>query len=296
MKKIHINETAKKLQRNYRAKVRKQFKNILTRLDGSHRFRNDKAARLALLSELEKCTIVSGKKPTIDSADIFQLLAPFCFEEHVEDQVVRMIRTRIPTLDYISKDLSFLKKEFNGIEINGNILSVTTDDVVLRDINFGPFKMFFDLSNDIPKYYDDVRVYVEALRPNYPSGCDCHPHPHVEDRHLCTGYGRRAIWATLKELRLFDYFQVINIILNTYGEGPYEDISSWDNEQCNDCGRREYPDDMNWCPRCEERYCYDCCNRECIECGEYYCAFCMTSSCGACSENICPSCIVSTCR
>jgi len=292
MKNDKLKKAAKDLQKNYRHKIDQYFGGIVKELDRNERFRNNKAARLSLLSGMGKCLTVGDKKPAINSEDIFELLAPFCLDEYLEDIVVKLMRCRIPTLDFIFRDLAFLRKEFAGIKFNNGKLTVTTHDVTLNNINFGQFDMFFNLSLRIPNHHEDVGVSVKALEPNYPSGDRSHSHPHVEGQALCAGYGQRALYGTLKDLRIFDYFQIVNIILNTYGDGPFVEIGAWSSERCNDCGGYEFPDDMGFCVKCNEKYCYGCIDSTCTDCFEAYCGFCLTASCTKCLDKICPDCKV----
>jgi len=290
MKKINLKEIAKKIQSNYRSSIKKELDRAIKYLDHSSHFRNNKEARVSILGKLEECTNVSGKMPIIDNEDIFNILAPFHLDEYIEDKIAALIKTRVPTIDNIYKDLHFLKKEFKGVSFKSNTLTVRTDDVILEDINFGPFYIYLDTSNDLFIEPDDVYVEVEAITPNFPSGCSSHPHPHVEDGHLCVGDGQSAISASMRDMRILDYFCIINAILNTYGSGPYEDISAWSNDACTDCGARYYPDDMSSCDRCGEIFCNDCIS-ECESCGNYYCGFCVKNNCGNCGSRVCDDCM-----
>jgi len=291
MKKINLKETAKKIQKNYRSSIEKAFKDTLKQLDKYYSFRSNKKARLDILPELEKCLLVSGKMPAVDTEDIFNLAAPLELDEYLENRVVRLTKTRVPTIDNIYKDLVILKKEFKDIGFKHNILFVRTDDIILEDVNFGPFNIHFDTSNEYFMYTEDgVHVEVEPLRPNFPSCDSSHPHPHVEDGAVCVGDGEEAVAASIRDIRILDYFSIVNAILNTYGSGPFEDISAWTNDRCNDCSARYYSDEMRYCENCGEIYCYDCIS-ECITCGELFCAFCMEYSCNNCGDRVCNSCV-----
>ncbi|MHA2280108.1 MAG: hypothetical protein ACXAC5_04430 [Promethearchaeota archaeon] len=291
MKNINVQKAAKELQQNYRNKLDKSFKQVLKQLEASHsnRYRKNKTARLSLLSELEKCLSVGNKDPYIDREDFLNIVGPFCFEGWLEDWLLKLTRCRVPTLDYISKDLAFLKKEFAGVKFGDSELRVETYNINLKDIDFGPFEMVFSLNDDIPLTHNDVCVITEALEPNYPPGDDSFPHPHVDCNCLCMGEGRRAAASAVKDLRLLDYFQIVNVVLNTYGDGPHLGIEAWQQEPCNDCGDRRCEDDMCCCNACGEVYCYDCIY-DCIGCYENYCAFCAKSCCTQCGCRLCDEC------
>ncbi len=63
------------------------------------------------------------------------------------------------------------------------------------------------------------------------------PIPHVSDETLCEGDGRRAIHAALAAGRLYDFFTIVDRLLNTYASGrAYVDLDNWFGTPCHDCG------------------------------------------------------------
>jgi hypothetical protein len=289
-KNINVKKIAKILQVNYRKGLKQLFNNNLRHLETYETYRINKKHRIALLSELENCLSVGNKKPLINEGDFFSLVAPLCLNEYMENTLLKLMKLRVPTLDFISKDLSHLKKNFDGVRLNGNTLFVKTKNIILKDINFGPFEMVFHSDYPIPFCPENIEVEVRALKPNYPpGGGNDYPHPHIEYEYLCIGNGMGPAALALRDMRLFDYFSVVNTVLNTYGAEPHLHIEDWQQNPCNDCGVREHEDEMFYCDYCDDLYCDDC-KLKCEECGGNYCAFCSKINCSVCGGSLCEEC------
>jgi hypothetical protein len=187
----------------------------------------------------------------------------------------------------IFKDLVALSDEFEGVTIDGSsqTVSVTTDRIVLEEVDLGPF--------EIRLHWDRIgerRPYAAvALTPNPAGESSETTHPHVKGDQLCEGDGQIAIASALRTGRLLDFFQVVNGILATYNSGSaYVFLSNWNGSPCADCGAVLGDDDQYWCDRCEDLLCRDCLS-SCAGCEDLCCHSC-TNSCRACEESICSGC------
>lgn len=192
----------------------------------------------------------------------------------------------------IFRDLVALQDEFERVSINGpdRTVAVTTEAIVLEDINLGPF--------EIRLHWDrigDRRAYrVIALEPNPAGESSDTSHPHVKGEQLCEGDGRQAIECALRSGRLLDFFQLVSRILETYNAGSaYVALSEWNGGPCSDCGDVVSDEERYTCDRCGDSLCHNClCS--CLRCEAFCCHDC-TNYCRQCEESICSSC-QETCR
>jgi hypothetical protein len=222
----------------------------------------------------------------------------------------RVLRPRSPlfiqrTRD-IFRDLVALTDEFEGVSIDGpsRTVAVTTEAIVLEDINLGPFK--------IELHWDrigDRRTYrVIALNPNPAGESSDTTHPHVKGEQLCEGDGRQAIESALRAGRLLDFFQLVSRILETYNAGSaYVALSEWNGSPCSDCGDVISEEERYTCDRCGDSLCKNClgscvrceafcchsCTNYCRKCEESICSGCQ-ETCGHCARSLCRSCISET--
>jgi hypothetical protein len=189
-----------------------------------------------------------------------------------------------PTLRAIFGELSALPGEFDGfrLDLAHETISVTTDRIILEDIDLGPFVIRLNW-----KRIGEHRCYnVIALDANPASESSDVTHPHVRDEVLCEGDGQQALRRALSAGRLSDFFQIVIQILNTYNGGSaYCSLSDWEGTACGDCGRCVSEDDRSYCERCERDLCLDCLQ---------YCAGCETRLCTSCTEQ-CQSCDARLC-
>jgi len=188
----------------------------------------------------------------------------------------------------IYRDILALHDEFEEVDIdlNEHEISVTTDRIVLEEINLGPFQIRLDWHHleRSPAYR------VVALDPNPAAKSDDITHPHVQDEHLCEGEGRIAIQAAVTECRLCDFFVLVSQVLYTYGRGSaYVELNDWTGAPCEDCGATVDADERYYCQRCESMLCGSC-SVSCQGCGESHCSGCL-NQCAACGYDYCSSCL-----
>ena len=198
------------------------------------------------------------------------------------------VERRVSSASDIYRDILALENEFEEVDIDldGHELSVTTDRIVLEDLNFGAFEIRLDWRRlgSSPAYR------VVALDPHPAAKSDGVTHPHVQDGHLCEGEGRAAVQAALAECRLYDFFLLISRLLHTYARGSaYVELDNWDGTPCEGCDESLSEDDRYCCNRCGSTLCASCAV-PCPDCEEYYCSGCL-GECAACGENYCPSCL-----
>jgi hypothetical protein len=187
----------------------------------------------------------------------------------------------------IFRDLVALSDEFEGVSIDGpdHMVAITTEAIVLEDVNLGPF--------EIRLHWDrigDRRTYrVIALNPNPAGESSDTTHPHVKGEQLCEGDGRPAIENALRSGRLLDFFQLVSRILETYNAGSaYVALSEWNGSRCSDCGDVVSDEERYTCDRCGDSLCHDCLD-SCARCESFCCHGC-TNYCRQCDESICSAC------
>jgi hypothetical protein len=187
----------------------------------------------------------------------------------------------------IFADLSALVDEFEDVAIvlSDTLVAVTTAPVLLEGTALGRFQ---------------VRLYCErigmahpfdvvALAPNPAHSSQDTTHPHVVDERLCEGDGKLPIARALREGRLFDFFQIVNRLLNTYNaSSAYVSLSEWNGSACVDCGLVILPDDERTCYGCEGVLC-ESCALTCGRCDAGCCSEC-SRRCGSCGEELCRGC------
>jgi hypothetical protein len=210
---------------------------------------------------------------------------------------VRVLQVRqrdrpVASASEIYRDILALGDEFEAVDIDPgeHKLSVTTDRIVLEEVNLGPFEIRLDwhLLGSSPAYR------VVALDPNPAAKNEDVTHPHVQDGSLCEGEGRSAVQAALAECRLYDFFLLVSRLLHTYGRGSaYVELSDWHGVPCEDCGEYVDEDDRYYCRRCDAVLCSGC-SAACGACGEPFCSGCL-GTCAACDQEYCSSCL-ETCR
>ncbi|HEV3300644.1 MAG TPA: hypothetical protein VG055_13435 [Planctomycetaceae bacterium] len=184
-------------------------------------------------------------------------------------------------------DLVALSDEFEGaaIDASNQTISVTTEPIVLEEIDLGPF--------EIRLHWDRVgerRPYEVVAREPNPAGESSETtHPHVRGEQLCEGDGRVSIERALRAGRLLDAFQIVSRILDTYNSGSaYVSLSNWSGSPCADCGAVVGDDDRFTCEYCDDPICRECLS-SCGRCDAFCCHSC-TNYCRCCEESICSSC------
>jgi hypothetical protein len=187
----------------------------------------------------------------------------------------------------IFRDLVALSDDFEGLTIDGSnqTVSITTQPIVLEEIDLGPF--------EIRLHWDRIgerRPYeVIALEPNPARESSETTHPHVKGEQLCEGDGRVSIDRALRAGRLLDFFQIVCRILDTYNAGSaHVSLSNWNGSPCADCGDSVCEDDLYTCDRCGELLCRECLS-SCARCDAICCHSC-TNYCRSCEESVCSGC------
>lgn len=195
---------------------------------------------------------------------------------------------KVPGEREIFREILALEEEFDQVEadLKTQEVFVTTEPISLEGVYLGPFEIRLDLQSiSEPSPYR-----VVAIEPNPASSRDSVTHPHVEDETLCEGEGRAAIRAALSAGRLYDFFVLVNQVLNTYACGEaYVELSDWDGGPCADCGALIREDDRVPCRSCEDPICLDCAVT-CQVCGHDHCASCI-STCAVCDNQVCDACL-----
>src|SRR5262245_47546709 len=168
-------------------------------------------------------------------------------------------------------DLAALQQESFDVQVNlrEHQLSVTTEPVVLEGIDLGRFEICLDwrlLKADEP-------YRVVALDANPAASNSSVTHPHVNGAILCEGDGRASVRRALAEGRLFDFFTMVDRILQTYSVGrAHVELDRWQGKRCEDCsGFIDEEDDYYQCPRCERDVCCDC-SSSCSNCDQMFCS------------------------
>jgi hypothetical protein len=229
-----------------------------------------------------------------------------CAADHVRDLLQTQLRwvtielnTAITTLGAAAEDtvrstardvyheLVALHEEFDEVEIDlrGTEIVVTTDRIVLEDLDFGPFQIIWSWSPSP----SDQGVKVVAQEPNRPTSRDDMSHPHVLDDILCDGAAQQPLRRALQAGRLCDYFLIIRQVLQTYNpSSAYVGLDDWEGARCNSCDGSFSLDELCRCDECDTRVCEDCAE-ECAECGACGCRSCLYL-CTKCEQMFYPRC------
>ena len=185
-------------------------------------------------------------------------------------------------------DIDALVEEFEDVQIDLKLqtLSVTTQPIELEGTYLGSFRIVLRWSAiGRRKAYD-----VIAIDPRPAQGDSDITHPHVRDGALCEGEGAAPIKSALAQGRLFDFFLLVKVILETYNaDSAHMSLDRWDGVNCRDCGWRMRGDEHFLCERCDEAICEDC-SSSCYSCDCYVCAGC-SSQCAECGSLFCHNCL-----
>lgn len=206
------------------------------------------------------------------------------------------------TLRDIYGEIRSLEHEFGDVvvDLKERTLSVSTQPIVLADVNLGPFRIELDY-RQIGKT-DCYRVI--ALKPNRPPGHSRVTHPHVQHDSLCEGDGKDAIKAALRDGRIYDFFLLVSQVLRHYNRGnAYAELSTWIGVECQDCREAIEWDAAYHCGLCGADVCRSCvwiclscrdemcseCTSACARCHRTHCAECLTK-CSVCQVSVCHQC------
>lgn len=211
-----------------------------------------------------------------------------------------------PMLADVLGELTQTEDEFDQavkFDRTANAISVTTDRIVLEDLDLGPFEIQLRL-NDLGKTYQGRAYQVIAKDPNPAAGNDHVTHPHVSSDSLCEGDASGPIRTAIVQGRLCDFFTLVRSVLTTYNpDSPYVRLDEWDGQPCYDCGAVVGNDELHFCESCERDFC-ESCYGSCRGCDNSYCYGCLTrcqscdrmfcsdcgGSCDQCGEQTCKSC------
>lgn len=217
-----------------------------------------------------------------------QAVRPTC--RHLQERQVKL-----PDLRSVLAELRQLDDEFGGLEINlkQKTLWVSTERIVLKDVDLGPFAIELSWSKLVGAS-SSLCFGIEELDPCPASARDDDvTHPHVQRGVLCPGEATVPIQKALESGRLADAFLLVRSVLTHYNpSSAYVALHEWDSEECSDCGCRR-GDGLSSCDRCGDSYCSDCIGA-CNGCDSYLCSSCEVA-CAICGERFCPSCL-SRCR
>ena len=185
-------------------------------------------------------------------------------------------------------ELASLFTEFPHVEINlhKKRIAVTTESVVLEDIELGPFRIELNLigTENLPTYT------VMAIEPNRASNDEGVTHPHIRDDCLCEGEGLLPIRNALQQGRYSDFFQIVNQLLHTYNPGSaYIALEDWTGVTCESCGASIDADEQIRCSQTSEVVCRECV-MICHECDNNF-ALEVVESCSQCDEDFCSECL-----
>jgi hypothetical protein len=283
MNNIQLKKLARKIQKSYRDSLQCYFEQRTSDI------RYNGKAYEKCKKDIDKYLTVSKTIPQIDTKSVFGKKEKNL--SYQEKALLEVLTTRVPTVEYFFNELRYVRKVFKPIKLKKNILIATTKDIVLDGIELGPFEMHLDIDK-ISKIEYIGDTIVNPVKPNYAPGCDSYPHPNVECNYLCTGAGETSLWYALTNARIFDYFEIVNNILNTYGSAnPFMSLDSWNGECCYECGEVENKETISECYYCEGNYLCSCCDRRCVACDDSVCHDCGKASyCYSCDHTICVDC------
>ncbi|MFN3166396.1 MAG: hypothetical protein ACE37H_04955 [Phycisphaeraceae bacterium] len=199
----------------------------------------------------------------------------------------------LPSPSFLLAELEQIESEFGSWEIlhRDHSLYVRTDPITLEGIQLGAFEIELRL-DALDRLDVEQPLNIQPLDPNWASGADDVPHPHVRDERLCTGDATVILTQALREGRLADYFLIVKQILETYNpDSPHIALEDWDGTPCHDCGCSMSDDNRSVCEDCNESFCEDCFGC-CQSCALYLCFGCL-STCQFCEDSTCPECMKS---
>ncbi len=138
-------------------------------------------------------------------------------------------------LHEIESELKSLRAEFGGFDWDRQrqTLSVVVGPIELHGIQLGRFEVVLYLDRMAER-----RPYeVIAVTPN-PAAVDQQvTHPHVRGSMLCEGEGSAPIRLALDQGRLYDFFELVARVLDTYNPmAAHVSLTFWYGFTCTDCG------------------------------------------------------------
>jgi len=214
---------------------------------------------------------------------------------------LRKPEQKVPALPQLYAEIASLDDEFERVEIDlrNRQITVTTERIVLAEIDLGPFEIRLRLN----RLNDSSPYTVTAVDSNESSSGN--PHPHVSGSSLCEGNGHRAISAALANGLISEFFILVRQVLRTYNDtSAYRSLNEWHGVDCAVCGDTVPSEDSYCCDTCHCSLCSDCeyrceicrcstchdCSESCKVCGERFCQSC-TETCTDCGERFCENCL-----
>ncbi|SFJ51492.1 hypothetical protein [Planctomicrobium piriforme] len=201
------------------------------------------------------------------------------------------------------EELQSLNQEFENVELHWRerALAVTTERIVLEDVDLGPFEIRLDLN----QLRGPAPYQIRALDPSPAASQSRVTHPHVQQEQLCEGDGKPVLARALQEGRLGEFCLLVRQILRTYNAGSaYVPLSEWTALPCSDCGTQTNDEDASECRRCGSRLCERCsqlclgcsnshcsdCGQRCPHCDDWFCEHCL-NQCERCAAACCDDCL-----
>ncbi len=199
---------------------------------------------------------------------ITSLLRRFDSDQDISARIIRDLASwrAMTTVRQIYDDIMALYDDpvFTAVAVDprGDV-SATTDEIVVRGVNFGRFRIrLHDLAD--PAYW---RVRAEATTPLLNRCAVELTHPHVWKSIVCLGKAESAVRAAWYQGRIYDYFCIVARVLNTYSpDTAYQASYVW----FNDTDDRR----VARCAVCEDP----------LSTGDYelFCAVCLQDICESC--------------
>jgi len=154
----------------------------------------------------------------------------------------------ISNLSLITKDLYYLKRDFNCVRLSFQPLSITirTDPIFLThaSVNLGNPVEIGEI--DIQLFLtgiEEFRIRAKPVRDSTKfsserSGSDRYFHPHINiDGSICLGNNGETINSAIRQCRFLDTFELLSFLLKNYNSGsPYRVLNSWVMPECQSCG------------------------------------------------------------
>ena len=216
-------------------------------------------------------------------------------------EILRKPEQAVPTASQLYAEIAALQYEFEHVSINlrQRRLTVTTERIVLEDLDLGPF----EIELQINRLAESSPYTVTAVDPDQSSAG--HPHPHVSGQSLCEGDGQQAIAAALANGMISEFFILVRQILRTYNAGSsYRTLDEWHGIDCAACDCTISSEDAYCCDTCHCSLCGDCeyrceicdysmcfdCSESCDGCDDRFCRSC-TNTCADCGDGYCENCL-----
>lgn len=216
------------------------------------------------------------------------------------EQLRKPVR-QAPSLAQLYAEIASLEDEFERVEIDlrNRQLAVTTERIVLEEIDLGPFEIRLQLNR-----LSETSPYTVTAVDSHESSSG-HPHPHISGTSLCEGDGHQAIAAALGNGLIGEFFVLVRQILRTYNEASaYRKLDEWHGVDCAACDDTVSSEDVYCCDSCHCSLCSDCeyrcetchsstcydCSQTCEGCDDRFCRTC-TEPCADCRERFCENCL-----